>query len=533
MSESPTQSRSPSPQPTWRRLHKKVASASPPARSRSPASLGTNASQSINVAKAPARHHYGTRPSTRTAHPAVAAGLVPRVRGSRAEISAAASRKAAEKAAQKERRDAEKAQRAMHVAEGVKRLAELEDRQVAEELEEECELRRIPTTPQVTRQRARDPSLRPTSRDQTPMSNITPSQHNRPLVEYQSSSSSESDDLEAAFARIRSRPKPAKRQDSGVTKQAPTQQRASKESNSDSESDADSQDERSAKHKKRNCKKQLESRKRDREQLGRDGKKRDRGTERLKINAHRRQHWSKSPTRSHLPAHSEDNDEDPTRKRKRKHQERRSPSPEGPLVPTKKARSSQLSAFRDDWQTPQQKTTTNDRTSHGSSSRSGGPASGWRNVLNLAPTSSQSTNRSRGDGSTGYDEPPAAFSDRDVITTRQYAVAAAERQSQPKIVVEVVDKDPEATHTPAKTPRQRRRSPTEMPEDQSRSATYLPDVIKPVFSTKIVPTVLDCVGSKRNPWDLQEEDRDEFLNLCQDAINMACDHGCYAFERDS
>ncbi|KAI0323376.1 hypothetical protein GY45DRAFT_1376367 [Cubamyces sp. BRFM 1775] len=539
LSESPPTSCSPSPEPT-QRLYKKRAPVSR-SRSCSPAIQdGIAATQSVDVPEVPARHRYGTRPSTRNAHPAVAAGLAPRTRGSRAEISAAASQKAAEQAAQKERRDAEKARRADHAAEGVKRLAELEDRQEAAELEEERELREMPVLLHATVARTPSPiRYNPTIRDQNPIPSTASKQHtDAPLVDYQSSSGSESDDLEAALARIRSRPqsssgsesddleaalarirsrpKSTKRQDSGGTnKQAPAQRRAgsSEEFGGSQEvfafdGESDIEDERSAKRKKRNHAKQSRDKKQDGKR--RDRRKRDRGSERLKIDAQRRQRRSQSPTRFDARAQLHN---DATRKRKHQELESRSPSPQGPRKPAKKSKSSDSSAFRSNWQAPGQTTTVNNRSSRasGSSAHSGGPRSGWRDVLNI-PESQSLPNRPRSDRLTSHDEPSTAFSDRDVM---------------PKVVAEVADNVTASVITPVKTPRQRRRSPNEMPENQSRSATNLPDIIKSVFSAKIVPTVLDCVGSKRNPWDLQEDDRDEFLTMCQDIIDMVCDDGTY------
>ncbi|KAI0324131.1 hypothetical protein GY45DRAFT_1396239 [Cubamyces sp. BRFM 1775] len=426
--------------------------------------------------------------------------------------------KAAEQAAQKGHRDAEKVQRAIHAAEGIKRLAELEDRQEAEELEEERELRHIPVM-------ACTPSPNPTVRDQIPIPSTASKEHmDSPLVDYQSSSDLKSDDLQAALARIRSRPKSAKRQDSGsVNKRAPAQQQAcsSKEpGNSQEVSDLDGESDV-------------------------DVERSEAASVRVSYPAHldegatrsTRVHLNEGATRStrtHLNEGVTQNtqaylDDDTTRKRKR--QEQRSPSPQGSVVPSarclpysllnsprapaKKSKSSNSSAFRDDWRAPRQRPPGNERSTHasGSSTHSGGPRSGWRDALNI-PTAQC------------HNEPLAAFSDRDVVMTHQYAITAAERPGQPKVIAELADMDlADSVNSPAKTPRQRRRSPNEMPEDQSRSATNLPDMIKSVFSAKIVPTVLDCVGSKRNPWDLQDEDRDDFLMMCQDVIDMVCDDG--------
>lgn len=99
-----------------------------------------------------------------------------------------------------------------------------------------------------------------------------------------------------------------------------------------------------------------------------------------------------------------------------------------------------------------------------------------------------------------------------------------------KVVVETIDDDDASeTERTGQNPRRKRprRSPSEIPEDESRSTVNVPHFLKPVLTSKIIPTVLDYFGAKKNPWNMRDHGRTELLDLCQQLINGACPYADY------
>ncbi|CDO77187.1 hypothetical protein BN946_scf184705.g12 [Trametes cinnabarina] len=108
---------------------------------------------------------------------------------------------------------------------------------------------------------------------------------------------------------------------------------------------------------------------------------------------------------------------------------------------------------------------------------------------------------------------------------RQYAITMFAQRKTPDIRVRrLTERDIEAidTTTPQKTPRQRHRAPADVPEEDSRSSTNIPDILKPVMYTKVIPTILDYFGSRQDPWGICEQggqNATDLLELCQEVID--------------
>ncbi|KAI9056388.1 hypothetical protein FKP32DRAFT_1607920 [Trametes sanguinea] len=192
-----------------------------------------------------------------------------------------------------------------------------------------------------------------------------------------------------------------------------------------------------------------------------------------------------------------------------------------PRVRAKKAQSNATNdAFRPGWRPkpPQGRGIQTDGDRVSADDR---PSSvGWRAAL-------QGAGRASGTSTPTRDAPAReAFTEADVHSSRSYAVNLA---STPNIHVQrLADGDGElagSSRTVAKkTPRQARRAPTDVPEHQSRSVSNIPDVLKPLIYSKIIPTVLDYYGAKEDPWAICQSGRKgtELVELCQDIISEVC-----------
>jgi hypothetical protein len=66
-----------------------------------------------------------------------------------------------------------------------------------------------------------------------------------------------------------------------------------------------------------------------------------------------------------------------------------------------------------------------------------------------------------------------------------------------------------------------RKGKTPIPLEKSLSFAALPYWIKPLFDTKLIPTLLDIFGAADDPWDLDPH-ADYFLSVVQDQIKVIC-----------
>ncbi|KAI0374579.1 hypothetical protein BV20DRAFT_1048639 [Pilatotrama ljubarskyi] len=196
---------------------------------------------------------------------------------------------------------------------------------------------------------------------------------------------------------------------------------------------------------------------------------------------------------------------------------------------SKKQRATNGNAFRPGWKQPQANAFP--PFTPPTLSRSGHRPACWRAVLepqhtDLAiPPIGQAANYS----------PHPAFTDADVSFDREYAISAAGHQGKSKVLVQAVDTDANtdlSTEGRQKGRRRRRRAPADVPKDESRSIRNLPDFVKPFLDTEIVPTVINYVGTKRDPWDMREHGRDELLRICQEVLELVCPRDAYDLEKD-
>ncbi|KAI0351105.1 hypothetical protein OH77DRAFT_969345 [Trametes cingulata] len=209
-----------------------------------------------------------------------------------------------------------------------------------------------------------------------------------------------------------------------------------------------------------------------------------------------------------------------------------SPSPHRSRNTSKKQRSINCDAFRPGWQ-HSQGTPTVGRARHAQQATGSTPATGWRTFLE--PQRADSDVRRAPTAQADVRTPGAAFTEADVSFDRQYAVSmASRRQGKPRVLVQAVDEQEEGSISGGQQKRQRRRrrAPADVPEDESRSTRNLPDFVKPLIDTEIVPTVINYVGTKRDPWDMREHGRDELLQICQDVFNLVCPRNAYDLEKD-
>ncbi|KAI9070394.1 hypothetical protein FKP32DRAFT_1599331 [Trametes sanguinea] len=149
-------------------------------------------------------------------------------------------------------------------------------------------------------------------------------------------------------------------------------------------------------------------------------------------------------------------------------------------------------------------------------------------TITLAAKTTLRGSRTPGPPTPARDAASEAFTDADVRTTRQYAVAMSAARGTPTIRVEpLTNLDLDSTGAGVSqraTPRQRRRASADVPKEHSRSSTNIPDILKPVFHSKVIPTILDYFGAKQDPWGISEGGRHgtELLELCQEVINEVC-----------
>lgn len=52
------------------------------------------------------------------------------------------------------------------------------------------------------------------------------------------------------------------------------------------------------------------------------------------------------------------------------------------------------------------------------------------------------------------------------------------------------------------------------------------------MSTEIIPSVIDKLGAKTNPWDMRELGCDELLEVCQEVIDAVCSDGHILTKKD-
>ncbi|KAI0669708.1 hypothetical protein C8Q78DRAFT_1080400 [Trametes maxima] len=188
----------------------------------------------------------------------------------------------------------------------------------------------------------------------------------------------------------------------------------------------------------------------------------------------------------------------------------------------KKHKTRHEDAFRPDWRRSQK---TKSSLSHRSNTVRTPRSMTWRAALD--------TQAQTDEGGEDLDaELRPAFTSADVRSSRKHAkMAGAVRHL---LTVETVDNDDEmhvANGKPSKK-RHPRRAPADVPEGDSRSSTNLPDFVKPIIFSKIVPTVLNYFGSKRDPWDTQERGKDELLDLCRDILDMTCPDEDYVLTKN-
>ncbi len=75
--------------------------------------------------------------------------------------------------------------------------------------------------------------------------------------------------------------------------------------------------------------------------------------------------------------------------------------------------------------------------------------------------------------------------------------------------------------------KRKRKAKAPVPEEKSRSAIHVPEFVKPLLFTEIIPTVLEYFGAKKDPWNAREHGPDELLNLCQELLNDLCPRAEY------
>ncbi|KAI9059337.1 hypothetical protein FKP32DRAFT_1606172 [Trametes sanguinea] len=185
-----------------------------------------------------------------------------------------------------------------------------------------------------------------------------------------------------------------------------------------------------------------------------------------------------------------------------------------------------VDAFRPAWRRahvhgakPSQHRYAGDQPGEGTRSTS----TGWHSAL-------QAGSRTPGPSTPARGTSPLAFTDADVHTSRQYAINMSASRRTPDIRVrKLTDSDRDvdgvtnrAVATPQKAPRQRRRAPVDVPEEHSRSSANVPDVLKPVMYTKVIPTILDYFGARQDPWGICEQggrNATDLLELCQEIID--------------
>ncbi|TFK84481.1 hypothetical protein K466DRAFT_567207 [Polyporus arcularius HHB13444] len=130
----------------------------------------------------------------------------------------------------------------------------------------------------------------------------------------------------------------------------------------------------------------------------------------------------------------------------------------------------------------------------------------------------------------GSDVERSAFRDEDVVFSREYAVTMSGRRKSMLSAQRLSNEDAEAFGMQSSQKRKRkRRSP--VPEDKSRSAANVPDFVKPVLFTELIPTILEYFGAKTDPWNTREHGPDELLNLSQELLNDLCPRAEYRLSK--
>ena len=80
--------------------------------------------------------------------------------------------------------------------------------------------------------------------------------------------------------------------------------------------------------------------------------------------------------------------------------------------------------------------------------------------------------------------------------------------------------------------KRKRTATADVPPEESRSSAHLPDFIVPYMSTEFVPSVLDHLGNKTNPWALNEQGNNELLNICRTVLAAVCPDAGYTLEKN-
>ncbi|KAI0739089.1 hypothetical protein C8Q80DRAFT_1275265 [Daedaleopsis nitida] len=174
--------------------------------------------------------------------------------------------------------------------------------------------------------------------------------------------------------------------------------------------------------------------------------------------------------------------------------------------------------------TPASRTPSNARTSRASPYT---PAH-WRDLIKSNTSNRRNTSiniPSDDDNDDGRD----GVNDEDIAISKADAIAASSRRSQLKVTVEDIGSDDDGHLDPmpkrstkkanSGTLRRVRTAKADMPPEKSRSSGNVPAWIAPYMSTEIIPSVLDRLGAKTNPWDLREHGGDELLQVCQEVMD--------------
>ncbi|EIW51505.1 uncharacterized protein TRAVEDRAFT_54437 [Trametes versicolor FP-101664 SS1] len=556
-----------------------------------------------------ARHPYGTRRSTQTARPAFAAGLAKRTRE---EIHQGATQKVAEK----QRKQAQKADKAKRIEQNTRKLAQLEDEYVSRQAQDDRELRAAPPPAEhgsVPNERPHSggaagkaavgghPPVSNLSRTSVPGSNgantsqalratnvpRTSTSHSNVLDGNASSSGSETeDDLEAALSRINPSRSTGQRktraaQDAGYIRDKGSDTPSTRDGanyssdglagdpawgdtlesgafendladdayhrrNSDlndlhsvdshntDDPDAMNLDLDAADLDEVNADPDADLDEVDHADLDTVNVNRMRSTPLTEAQRKQLKRVTVRGTIAGLRQHNPS----PAPSNKRLHDDRSiSPRPHKSKR-QKAAHASRENAFRTEFRHDRRSRSEapSSQAAPAPSSQSlrlhtqrGGGRSGWRAALKNEPSDAGCEEE------LAADEPPAAFTDADVqvASSQRYALTAATTRAQSVFRVEVIDDNDamDIVNGRAKKGRRRRRAPTDIPEEKSRSTSNLPDFIKAVFESKFVPTIIDYYGTKRNPWDLREHGSDEFLEVCREALKMACPDVDYTLEK--